>query len=147
MELGLKNELTIEDMIEDLNIKFGLTFKIEENFRGRTIGTRLYGNHSLARVEILINRISDYLNYEDNCWAEKLEIREIVPEFGNEYDIELSFIQGEKNMWKMTIVYKHEEVEKDEVLFKDKETAEYFRDYFYKDNNIAYVRIDEIEEG
>ena len=92
MELGLKNELTIEDMIEDINIKFGLTFKIEENFRGRTIGTRLYGNHSLARVEILINRISDYLNYEDNCWAEKLEIREIVPEFGNEYDIELSFI-------------------------------------------------------
>ena len=29
MELGLKNELTIEDMVEDLNIKFGLTFKIE----------------------------------------------------------------------------------------------------------------------
>ena len=49
-------------------------------------------------------------------------------------------------MWRMVIVYKHEEVEKDEVLFKDKETAEYFRDYFYKDDNIAYVRIDEIEE-
>ena len=98
MELGIKNELTIEDMIEDLNIKFGLTFKIEENFRGRTIGTRLYGEHSPARVDILINRISDYLNYGDNCWAEKLEIREIVPEIGNEYDIEISFIQGEKNM-------------------------------------------------
>lgn len=98
MELGLKNELTIEDMIEDLNIKFGLTFEINENFRGKTIGTRLYGNHSLARVEILINRISDYLNYGDNCWVEKLEIREIVPKFGNEYDIEISFIQGEKNM-------------------------------------------------
>ena len=92
MELGLKNELTIEDMIEDLNIKFGLTFKIEENFRGRTIGTRLYGRHSPARVDILINRISDYLNYGDNCWAEKLEIREIVTEIGNEYDIEISFI-------------------------------------------------------
>ena len=92
MELGLKNELTIEDMVEDLNIKFGLTFKIEENFRGRIIGTRLYGQHSPARVDILINRISDYLNYGDNCWAEKLEIREIVPEIGNEYDIEISFI-------------------------------------------------------
>ena len=52
MELGIKNELTIEDMIEDLNIKFGLTFKIEENFRGRTIGTRRYGQHSPARVDI-----------------------------------------------------------------------------------------------
>ena len=92
MELGLKNELTIEDMIEDLNIKFGLTFEIEENFRGRTIGTRLYGQHSPTRVGILINRISDYLNYGDNCWAEKLKIREIVPEIGNEYDIEISFI-------------------------------------------------------
>ena len=92
MKLGLKNELTIEDMVEDLNIKFGLTFKIEENFRGRTIGTRLYGQHSPARVDILINRISDYLNYGDNCWAEKLKIREIVPEIGNEYDIEISFI-------------------------------------------------------
>lgn len=92
MELGLKNELTIEDMVEDLNIKFGLTFEIEENFRGRIIGTRLYGNHSLARVEILINRISDYLNYEDNCWAEELGVKEIVPEFGNEYDIELEII-------------------------------------------------------
>ena len=49
------------------------------------------------------------------------------------------------NMWRMTIVYKHEEPE-EEVLFKDKETAEYFRNYFYKDDNIAYVRIDEIEE-
>ena len=49
-------------------------------------------------------------------------------------------------MWKMTIVYKHEEVEKDEVLFKDKETAEYFRDYFYKDDNIAYVSLNEIKE-
>ena len=98
MELGLKNELTIEDMIEDLNIKFGLTFKIEENFRGRTIGTRLYGQHSPARVDILINRIGDYLNYGDNCWAEKLNIREIVPEIGNEYDIEISFIQGEVYM-------------------------------------------------
>ena len=29
MELGLKNELTIEDMVEDLNIKFRLMFKIE----------------------------------------------------------------------------------------------------------------------
>ena len=48
-------------------------------------------------------------------------------------------------MWRMTIVYKHEEPE-EEVLFKDKETAEYFRNYFYKDDNIAYVRIDEIEE-
>ena len=45
----------------------------------------------------------------------------------------------------MVIVYKHEEPE-EEVLFKDKETAEYFRNYFYKDDNIAYVRIDEIEE-
>ena len=48
-------------------------------------------------------------------------------------------------MWRMTIVYKHEEPE-EEVLFKDKETAEYFRDYFYKDPSISYVRIDEIEE-
>ena len=48
-------------------------------------------------------------------------------------------------MYRMVIVYKHEESE-EEVLFKDKETAEYFRDYFYKDDNIAYVRIDEIEE-
>ena len=48
-------------------------------------------------------------------------------------------------MYRMVIVYKHEEPE-EEVLFKDKETAEYFRDYFYKDDNIAYVRIDEIEE-
>lgn len=92
MELGLKNELTIKDMVEDLNIKFGLTFKIEENFRGRTIGTRLYGQHSPARVDILINRISDYLNYGANCWAEELGVKEIVPEIGNEYDIELSFI-------------------------------------------------------
>ena len=47
-------------------------------------------------------------------------------------------------MYRMVIVYKHEEPE--EVLFKDKETAEYFRDYFYKDDNIAYVKVDEIEE-
>ena len=92
MELGLKNELTIEDMVEDLNIKFGLTFEIEENFRGRIIGARLYGQHSPARVEVLINRISDYLNYGDNCWAEGLGVKEIVLEIGNEYDIELSFI-------------------------------------------------------
>lgn len=48
-------------------------------------------------------------------------------------------------MYRMIIVYKNEEIE-EEILFKDKETAEYFRDYFYKDPNIAYVRIDEIEE-
>ena len=49
-------------------------------------------------------------------------------------------------MWRMEIVYKHEEPE-EEVLFKDKEAAEYFRDYFYKDDNIAYVSLNEIEEG
>ena len=48
-------------------------------------------------------------------------------------------------MYRMTIVYKHEEIE-EEVLFKNKETAEYFRDYFYKDPNIAYVKVDEIKE-
>lgn len=48
-------------------------------------------------------------------------------------------------MWRMVIVYKHEEPE-EEVLFKDKETAEYFRDYFYKDDNIAYVSLNEIRE-
>lgn len=47
--------------------------------------------------------------------------------------------------YKMVIVYKHEEPE-EEILFKYKEIAEYFRDYFYKDDNIAYIRIDEIEE-
>lgn len=49
-------------------------------------------------------------------------------------------------MYRMVIVYKHEELE-EEVLFKDKETAEYFRDYFYKDDNIAYVSLNEIEEN
>lgn len=48
-------------------------------------------------------------------------------------------------MYRMVIVYKHEEPE-EEVLFNDKETAEYFRDYFYKDDNIAYVSLNEIEE-
>ena len=49
-------------------------------------------------------------------------------------------------MYRMVIVYKHEEPE-EVILFKDKETAEYFRNYFYKDDNIAYVRIDEIWGG
>ena len=49
-------------------------------------------------------------------------------------------------MYRMVIVYKHEEPE-EEILFKDKETAEYFRDYFYKYPNIAYVSLNEIKEG
>lgn len=92
IELGLKNELTIEDMVEDLNVKYGLTFEISKNFRSKVIGTRIYGNHSLARVENLINRLSDYLNYGDGCWAERLGYNEIIPQFGNEYDIELEII-------------------------------------------------------
>ena len=48
-------------------------------------------------------------------------------------------------MYRMVIVYKHEEPE-EEILFKDKETAEYFRDYFCKDDNIAYVSLNEIKE-
>ena len=49
-------------------------------------------------------------------------------------------------MYRMVIVYKHEEPE-EEVLFKDKETAEYVRDDFYKDDNIAYVSLNEIKEN
>ncbi|WP_291625956.1 hypothetical protein [Clostridium sp.] len=48
-------------------------------------------------------------------------------------------------MWRMTIVYKYDGLE-EVLLFKNKEIAEYFRDYFYKDDKITYVRIDEIEE-
>ena len=88
----------ILEMIEDLNVKFGLEFEIDDNFRGITIGTKLHGEHSLSRVEILINQISDYLNYEnqDNKkqknWAEILGFYEIVPKFGIEYDIEIEII-------------------------------------------------------
>ena len=35
-------------------------------------------------------------------------------------------------MWKMTIVYKHEEVEKDEVLFKDKKLLNTLETIFIK---------------
>ena len=81
------------EMIEDLNVKFGLEFEIDDNFRGVTIGTKLHGEHNLDRVELLINQINDYLNYEnqDNKkqknWAEILGFHEIIPEFGIEYDI------------------------------------------------------------
>ena len=43
-------------------------------------------------------------------------------------------------MYRMVIVYKHEEPE-EEILFKDKQTAEYFRDYFYKDDNIELMKL------
>lgn len=48
-------------------------------------------------------------------------------------------------MWRMTIVYKYDGLE-EVLLFKNKEIAEYFRDYFYKDDKIAYVSLNEIRE-
>ena len=47
-------------------------------------------------------------------------------------------------MYRMIIVYKHEEPE-EEVLFKDKATAQYFREYINKDHTIDKVSIHDIK--
>ena len=79
--------------------------------------------------------------------APKSGILRIIIKVKKVYLIKLKiYLNSSVIMYRMVIVYKHEEPE-EEVLFKDKETAEYFRDYFYKDDNIAYVSLNEIEEN
>ena len=43
--------------------------------------------------------------------------------------------------WKLIIVYKDINLENDEVEFKDKAKAEYFKEYYQQNDCVAYAKI------
>lgn len=43
--------------------------------------------------------------------------------------------------WKLIIVYKDINLENDEVIFEDKAKAEYFQEYYNKNDCVAYAKI------
>lgn len=93
---GIETGTLIDDMVEDINVKFGLTFEtyIENNFKDTTkyitIGMNLHGRYDTDKI---LRVLYDYLNFNmernEKCWVEILGVNEICPVLGVEFDIEL----------------------------------------------------------